>query len=336
MQAAGAKFTKGFPASMQGGPPKPPATAIGRGAPITASFAQQFAAHNPQTTMPALKAVTSSMRNDSQRLAIRASSPAAPARGNNVIQKQVLRAGDGASVAKGDVVSVSYIGWLANSSPEHAFDQGRDFRFGVGQGDVIPGWDEVVCGMREGEVAKVLIPSQLAYGARGAPPKIPPHADLMFEILVGGVLTSNMPPTSASAPENPPPAVSATPTSADDPSAGFISAARFAGPKAGMSFKNGPHGLGYYSDELAPRGDPPGPRASVKFEPAATAAKPKAEVAAPPRTYASTPVVQPMAAQRPSAPSYSASATPVLAAQYAATHSFAGQGAFTRRSFSYM
>jgi len=309
-QAAGAKFVKGFPASMQlGGPPKTP---VGR-----ASFAQQFAAANPYATMPALKAVTHSMRTDAQRLAVGTPSPA-PARG---IQKQVLRAGDGATATNGDVVSVNYVGWLAGSSPESAFDQGRDFRFGVGMGDVIPGWDEVVCGMREGEVSRVLIPSNLAYGARGSPPQIPPHADLCFEILLGGVLTGGTQPSTQPT-AAPPRATDDAPADYSDDPPAFLPAARFAGARAGMSFKTGPHGLGYYRDPLAPRSSAPTPaaaatdalRTSVKFE--------------------QQPPGQSTAPQRPSVPSYAVSAAPV-AANYAA-RSFAGQGAFTRRSFAYM
>ncbi|PHJ25658.1 peptidyl-prolyl cis-trans fkbp-type domain-containing protein [Cystoisospora suis] len=85
----------------------------------------------------------------------------------------------GDRVGKGDRVSVQYKGLLAKSL--RRFDSGR-IKFVVGRGEVIRGMEEGVKGMRVGERRRLLIPSQLGYGKRGAPPAIPPHADLIFEV----------------------------------------------------------------------------------------------------------------------------------------------------------
>ena len=56
------------------------------------------------------------------------------------------------------------------------------FEFPLGAGQVIPGWDQGVVGMREGGRRKLIIPPELAYGAQGFPPDIPPNAALIFDI----------------------------------------------------------------------------------------------------------------------------------------------------------
>ena len=64
-----------------------------------------------------------------------------------------------------------------------AKDPGKEpFKFPLGAGRVIPGWDMMLAKMRVGERVKVTIPWQLAYGARGMPPTIPAKANLVFDI----------------------------------------------------------------------------------------------------------------------------------------------------------
>lgn len=91
--------------------------------------------------------------------------------------------GSGAVAAAGQTVSVHYTGWLENGSK---FDSSKDrndpFRFRLGAGQVIRGWDEGVQGMKIGGTRKLTIPSELGYGARGAGGVIPPNATLIFEV----------------------------------------------------------------------------------------------------------------------------------------------------------
>lgn len=94
-----------------------------------------------------------------------------------------LTLGSGEAAMAGKTVSVHYTGWLENGSK---FDSSRDrnqpFRFPLGGGRVIRGWDEGVQGMRVGGTRRLTIPSNLAYGAAGAGGVIPPNATLVFEV----------------------------------------------------------------------------------------------------------------------------------------------------------
>ena len=99
---------------------------------------------------------------------------------------QDLVVGKGKRARSGDVVSVKYVGVLFKNGKE--FDaswkggKGQTFQFPLGNGQVIPGWDQGVLGMREGGRRKLIIPSELGYGARGFPPDIPADAALIFDV----------------------------------------------------------------------------------------------------------------------------------------------------------
>jgi peptidylprolyl isomerase len=100
---------------------------------------------------------------------------------------QDLIAGKGKRAKAGDTVSVQYVGVLFDNGKQfdaswNGSKPGQAFQFPLGAGRVIPGWDQGVAGMREGGRRKLIIPPELAYGAQGFPPDIPPDAALIFDI----------------------------------------------------------------------------------------------------------------------------------------------------------
>ncbi len=91
--------------------------------------------------------------------------------------------GTGKAAAKGNTVEVHYTGWLTDGTKfDSSKDRGKPFRFPLGGGQVIKGWDEGVQGMTEGGVRRLTIPPELGYGQRGAGDVIPPGATLTFEV----------------------------------------------------------------------------------------------------------------------------------------------------------
>jgi FKBP-type peptidyl-prolyl cis-trans isomerase len=100
------------------------------------------------------------------------------------LKYQDLKVGGGDEAKKGATVQVHYTGWLAKDGKkfDSSHDRKEPFEFKLGAGDVIKGWDEGVAGMKVGGKRKLMIPSKLGYGARGAGGVIPPDADLVFEV----------------------------------------------------------------------------------------------------------------------------------------------------------
>lgn len=95
---------------------------------------------------------------------------------------QDLEVGEGAAATAGQVVSVLYRGWLPDGT---LFDENQEpndpFRFQLGVGRVIAGWDEGVAGMRPGGIRKLVIPPSLGYGDRRTGP-IPANSVLVFDV----------------------------------------------------------------------------------------------------------------------------------------------------------
>ncbi len=96
--------------------------------------------------------------------------------------------GTGESPTQGKQVRVHYTGRLTNGKKfDSSVDRGQPFTFTIGVGQVIKGWDEGVATMKVGGKRQLMIPPSLGYGARGAPPAIPPNADLIFDVELLGV-----------------------------------------------------------------------------------------------------------------------------------------------------
>jgi ketosteroid isomerase-like protein len=96
--------------------------------------------------------------------------------------------GKGASPKPGQTVIVHYTGWLENGTKfDSSLDRGQPIPFPIGVGRVIKGWDEGLMSMKIGGKRKLLIPANLAYGAQGRPPVIPPDSPLIFEVELVGI-----------------------------------------------------------------------------------------------------------------------------------------------------
>lgn len=94
-----------------------------------------------------------------------------------------LTVGTGKTAENGDTVTVNYKGTLTNGKQfDSSYDRGQPFKFTLGAGQVIAGWDQGLLGMKVGGKRKLTIPPELGYGSRGAGADIPPNATLIFEV----------------------------------------------------------------------------------------------------------------------------------------------------------
>ena len=98
------------------------------------------------------------------------------------LQIKDTRVGTGTEATPGRVVTVHYTGTLLNGK-EFDSSRGREpYEFRLGAGQVIPGWDEGVKGMKVGGVRELTVPANMAYGSTGSGDAIPPNATLWFEV----------------------------------------------------------------------------------------------------------------------------------------------------------
>ena len=94
-----------------------------------------------------------------------------------------IQVGSGNTAEKGHAVKLLYAAWVENGKEfADSRTDGKSTIFTVGAGQVIPGWEQGVEGMKAGGKRQIHIPPQLAYGAAGLPPGIPPNSSLIFDV----------------------------------------------------------------------------------------------------------------------------------------------------------
>jgi FKBP-type peptidyl-prolyl cis-trans isomerase len=102
---------------------------------------------------------------------------------SKLVVKEIVK-GSGAEAKAGESVTVNYVGVLYKGGKQFdaSWKRNEPFTFTLGKGQVIPGWDQGVAGMKVGGRRELIIPASLAYGAKGSPPTIPPNAPLVFVV----------------------------------------------------------------------------------------------------------------------------------------------------------
>jgi FKBP-type peptidyl-prolyl cis-trans isomerase FkpA len=112
-----------------------------------------------------------------------------PATNPDGLQCIDIKVGVGQPATANSQVEVQYTGWLAANGKkfDSSYDRKQPLQVSLGQGQVIPGWDEGIVGMKHGGIRRLIIPASLAYGAAGQPPTIPANAVLIFDITMVSV-----------------------------------------------------------------------------------------------------------------------------------------------------
>ncbi len=124
--------------------------------------------------------------SDTQKPEVEVPSDQAP---SYQLELEDLTVGAGDEAVAGRVVEVHYVGvsWSTGRQFDASWDRGDTFKFGLGKGQVIAGWDQGVAGMRVGGRRRITIPPNLGYGKRGAGGVIAPDETLVFVVDLVGV-----------------------------------------------------------------------------------------------------------------------------------------------------
>lgn len=108
---------------------------------------------------------------------------------SNKVVYNDIEAGSGAEAKDGDRVTLNYVGVSFETGEEFdaSWDRGEPITFTLGAGEVIPGWDAGIVGMKKGGRRKLVVPPRYAYGEAGFPPAVGPNETLVFVIDLEGV-----------------------------------------------------------------------------------------------------------------------------------------------------
>ena len=132
----------------------------------------------PAPNAPAPPKASANLKDTKSKPAIPKQKGAPP---KKLVVKDIV-AGKGRAAKKGDRLTMQYVGVTFADGQEFdsSWDSGQPFKFQLGKGSVIKGWDQGLVGIKPGGRRELIIPSKLAYGKTGQPPTIPPNAALVF------------------------------------------------------------------------------------------------------------------------------------------------------------
>jgi peptidylprolyl isomerase len=144
----------------------------------TATSTTGAASTSPTSTTAAVKTPTSGPLSKEPHV----TPPSGPAP-TKLVTKEIIT-GTGTEAKSGDAVTVNYVGVLYHSGKvfDASWKRNETFPFTLGKGQVIPGWEQGVVGMKVGGRRELIIPAALAYGAKGSPPTIPANEPLVFVV----------------------------------------------------------------------------------------------------------------------------------------------------------
>jgi peptidylprolyl isomerase len=157
---------------------EPSGQAAGAGASSSASAPATSQAPAQTASTPSVKTPTSGPLAKEPKVTPPSGGPP-----SHLVVKDLI-VGHGPAAKAGQTVTVNYVGVLYHGGKlfDASWSHGQPFSFALGQGQVIPGWDQGVPGMKVGGRRELIIPANLAYAAQGSPPTIPPNAPLVFVI----------------------------------------------------------------------------------------------------------------------------------------------------------
>src|SRR3954454_18021015 len=122
------------------------------------------------------------VKSSSKNLKVKPRVPRQPGDAPTELVKQDIVSGTGTTAEAGDTISGQYVGVRFRDGVQFdaSWDRGQPLVFPLGTGQVIPGWDQGLVGMKVGGRRQLTIPPDLAYGAQGSPPLIAPNETLIF------------------------------------------------------------------------------------------------------------------------------------------------------------